>query len=96
MKAATSTEHGPTLLETRRPLIELRQVEKVFRIGKLSYRALRGVDLSIDEGQMVAIVGPSGSGKTTIMNMITGSTPAVLGDAPAPAPRELAEAGRNA
>ena len=72
MKAATSTEQGPTLLETRGPLIELRQVEKVFRIGKLAYRALRGVDLSIDEGQMVAIVGPSGSGKTTIMNMITG------------------------
>ena len=68
-----------TLL-TRRPesgpatatLIELAGVEKVYRSGKLEYPALRGVDLSIAAGEMVAIVGPSGSGKSTIINMITG------------------------
>ncbi len=54
------------------PLIELSGVEKVYRTGKLEYRALRGVDLTIEAGDMVAIVGPSGSGKSTIMNMITG------------------------
>ena len=54
------------------PLIELVGVEKVYRTGKVEYRALRGVDLAIDSGDMVAIVGPSGSGKSTIMNMITG------------------------
>lgn len=54
------------------PLIELAGVEKVYRTGKLEYRALRGVDLTIDDGDMVAIVGPSGSGKSTVMNMITG------------------------
>src|SRR5215210_6388059 len=54
------------------PLIELSGVEKVYRTGKLEYRALRGVDLTIERGDMVAIVGPSGSGKSTIMNMITG------------------------
>jgi putative ABC transport system ATP-binding protein len=54
------------------PLIELSGVEKVYRTGKLEYPALRGIDLSIDDGDMVAIVGPSGSGKSTIMNMITG------------------------
>ena len=53
-------------------LIELVGVEKVYRSGKLEYRALRGVDLSISAGEMVAIVGPSGSGKSTIINMITG------------------------
>jgi putative ABC transport system ATP-binding protein len=53
-------------------LIELAGVEKVYRTGKVEFRALRGVDLTIDEGDMVAIVGPSGSGKSTIMNMITG------------------------
>ena len=53
-------------------LIELAGVEKVFRTGKVEYRALRGVDLTIESGDMVAIVGPSGSGKSTIMNMITG------------------------
>jgi putative ABC transport system ATP-binding protein len=54
------------------PLIELAGVEKAYRTGKVEFRALRGVDLSIDDGEMVAIVGPSGSGKSTIMNMITG------------------------
>ncbi|HEU6445638.1 MAG TPA: ABC transporter ATP-binding protein [Gaiellaceae bacterium] len=54
------------------PLIELAGVEKVYRMGKVDYRALRGVDLSIGAGEMVAVVGPSGSGKTTIMNLVTG------------------------
>jgi putative ABC transport system ATP-binding protein len=53
-------------------LIALERVEKVYRTGKLEYPALRGVDLEIDAGEMVAVVGPSGSGKTTIMNLITG------------------------
>jgi putative ABC transport system ATP-binding protein len=64
-------------VETRRRtskpvLIELAGVRKVYRTGKLEYPALRGVDLAIDDGDMVAIVGPSASGKSTIMNMITG------------------------
>ena len=53
-------------------LIELEGVEKVYPMGRLDYPALRGVDLAIDAGEMVAVVGPSGSGKTTILNMITG------------------------
>jgi putative ABC transport system ATP-binding protein len=56
----------------RPPLIELAGVEKVYRTGRVEFPALRGVDLTIDAGDMVAIVGPSGSGKSTIMNMITG------------------------
>jgi putative ABC transport system ATP-binding protein len=43
-------------------LIELAGVEKVYRNGKLEYRALRGVDLSITAGEMVAIVGLRGAG----------------------------------
>jgi putative ABC transport system ATP-binding protein len=61
------------------PLIKLDRVEKVYRTGKLEYPALRGVDLTIEEGEMVAIVGPSGSGKTTIMNLITGIDRATVG-----------------
>jgi putative ABC transport system ATP-binding protein len=55
-----------------RTLIELSSVEKTYRTGKVEFHALRGVDLSVEEGEMVAIVGPSGSGKSTIMNVITG------------------------
>jgi putative ABC transport system ATP-binding protein len=54
------------------PLIALEAVEKVYRMGRVDYRALRGVDLGIAAGEMVAVVGPSGSGKTTILNLITG------------------------
>ena len=62
----------PVVAGVAPPLIELAGVEKVYRTGKVEYRALRGVDLTIADGDMVAIVGPSGSGKSTIMNMITG------------------------
>jgi putative ABC transport system ATP-binding protein len=64
--------HPPEAGAATGTLIELAGVEKVYRTGKLEYRALRGVDLSIAVGELVAIVGPSGSGKSTIINMITG------------------------
>ncbi len=67
---STRRQAAPDAL--RSPLIGLAGVEKVYRTGKVSFRALRGVDLTIDRGEMIAIVGPSGSGKSTIMNMITG------------------------
>jgi putative ABC transport system ATP-binding protein len=52
------------------PLIELRQVSKVYGEGLAAVRALREVDLRIDEGDFVAVMGPSGSGKSTAMNII--------------------------
>jgi putative ABC transport system ATP-binding protein len=62
----------PSVEAVAPPLIELAGVEKTYTSGKVSFRALRGIDLQIANGDMVAIVGPSGSGKSTIMNMITG------------------------
>jgi putative ABC transport system ATP-binding protein len=52
--------------------IELKDLDKVYKTGKLEFRALKDVDLVIEEGELTAIVGPSGSGKSTILNMITG------------------------
>lgn len=67
MPVTTEASSAPTSA-----LIELKGVEKTYRSGKLEYRALRGVDLTINRGDMVAIVGPSGSGKSTVLNVITG------------------------
>ena len=51
-------------------MIELENVTKVYRMGKVEVFALRGVTLSIEEGEMVAIQGASGSGKSTLLNVI--------------------------
>jgi putative ABC transport system ATP-binding protein len=63
---------GELPVATENLLIDLSGVEKVFRSGRLEYRALKGIDLSVNGGELAAIVGPSGSGKSTILNMITG------------------------
>src|SRR5688572_25810839 len=69
-----ATELAPPAAQaaTATPLIRLIGVEKTYRTGKLDYRALRGIDLDVAAGEMVAVVGPSGSGKSTVLNMITG------------------------
>ncbi|MCK4682347.1 ABC transporter ATP-binding protein [Candidatus Bipolaricaulota bacterium] len=52
------------------PLLDLKEITKEYKLGETVVRALRGLDLSIEEGEIVAIIGPSGSGKSTLMHII--------------------------
>ncbi|HSK15855.1 MAG TPA: ABC transporter ATP-binding protein [Gaiellaceae bacterium] len=54
------------------PIIEARAVVKTYDSGKIQVEALKGVDLVVGHGEMVAIMGPSGCGKTTLLNCLSG------------------------
>lgn len=51
-------------------LMELNKVKKSYQQGKIEVPALRGIDLTVEQGQFTTIFGPSGSGKTTLLNML--------------------------
>jgi putative ABC transport system ATP-binding protein len=52
------------------PIIRIEAIQKIYQVGEIEVRALRGVDLEIEEGSYVAIMGPSGSGKSTMLNLL--------------------------
>jgi len=61
------------------PIIRVRGLTKVYRVGDVDVHALRGVDLDITPGEFVALIGASGSGKSTLFHILGGLTPPTAG-----------------
>ena len=57
------------------PIIQVKNLYKIYRIGNNKVYALNGVDFTMYKGEFCAIVGPSGSGKSTLLNMLAGLEP---------------------
>ncbi len=64
---------------TDSPIISVRGLEKVYRVGDVDVRALRGLDMDVRRGEFVAVIGPSGSGKSTLFHILGGLTPPSAG-----------------
>ena len=61
------------------PVIDISDVKKTYKVGSVEINALRGVDLTIQAGELCCIVGRSGSGKSTLLNLLAGLEPATSG-----------------
>ena len=72
------------------PIIQIRDLRKVYHVGNVEVPALRGLNMDVGQGEFLAIVGPSGSGKSTLFHIIGGLTPPTSGRVRV-ADRELAE-----
>lgn len=62
------------------PVIEVKNLFKIYRVGEEKVRALNGVDFTIYKGEFCSIVGTSGSGKSTLLNMLAGLEPPTTGE----------------
>ncbi len=75
----SSTPDSPGATPLSEPIIRVRGLTKVYRVGDVDVHALRGVDLDLAPGEFVALVGASGSGKSTLFHILGGLTPPTSG-----------------
>ncbi|MBV8706410.1 MAG: ABC transporter ATP-binding protein [Acidobacteriaceae bacterium] len=61
-------------------MIQVRGLQKIFRVGDVEIQALRGVDLDVGRGEFLAVIGPSGSGKSTLFHILGGLAPPTAGE----------------
>lgn len=70
--AETIPDTEQTAAQTGSSLITVRNAKKIYRVGSVDIQALRGVDLTIEAGELCCIIGRSGSGKSTLLNVLAG------------------------
>lgn len=67
-----TAQHTPPQPSNTAVIVSMQKVEKKYPVGDGFFLALKGIDLSVEKGQFLAVVGKSGSGKSTLINMLTG------------------------
>ena len=96
MRAATAPQRPAPTSGSAHPALRLREVSKSFAVGRDRVEAVRGIDLEIAPGEVVAMLGPNGAGKTTTLDMVLGLTEPTSGTVEVFGlpPRRAVDAGR--